>query len=156
MKTKVLCYLRGESVRVATLEEQREQLQAECDRRGWIPEFVVDRISARGNSGDSGWSRLQGHLADSEIRVVVLPSLSSVARSVRDAAILLQALEARGITLVSITEGLDTSDPLGRVLVAAILLIAQFESDVMSKRRKQQIVQRSRSLGIKRNREEKR
>ena len=136
------------------LEKQRDQLQAECDRRGWVPEFVVDRISARRNSGDSGWSRVWECLADSGIRVVMMPSLSSGARSIRDAALLLQALEARGITLVSIAEGLDTSYPQGRVLVATTLLMAQFESDVMSKRRKQQIAQRSRSLGIKGDREE--
>lgn len=66
--------------------------------------------------------------------VLVVYSLSRLARSVRDAIDIADRLEKAGADLVSLTDPIDTTTAMGRAFFAMMAVMARLESDLISER----------------------
>lgn len=73
--------------------------------------------------------------------VLVFYSLSRFARSTKDAIKLSETLNKCGADFVSITENLDTSTAMGRVIFTIMAALAQFERETTSERTKDMMKQ---------------
>lgn len=62
--------------------------------------------------------------------------LDRLGRNVRGLSALLEDLESRGIFFESLTEGIDTSTPVGRLLFHILASVAEMESNLISERTK--------------------
>lgn len=62
--------------------------------------------------------------------------LDRLGRNVRGLSSLLEELEDRGIFFESLTEGIDTSTPVGRLLFHILASVAEMESNLISERTK--------------------
>lgn len=65
---------------------------------------------------------------------VVAYSLSRLGRSTLDVLGLLQELERRGVAFRSVTEALDTSTPMGRMMLTVMAAFAQLEREMLVER----------------------
>lgn len=65
---------------------------------------------------------------------LVFYSLSRLGRSAGEVLRLLESLAARGVTVRSLTEGLDTRSPAGRAMVGMLAVFAQWEREVLAER----------------------
>jgi site-specific DNA recombinase len=66
--------------------------------------------------------------------VLVVYSLSRLARSVRDTLEIAERLDKAGADLVSLTEQLDTTTASGKMLFRLLAVLAEFERDLVSER----------------------
>ena len=66
--------------------------------------------------------------------VLVVYSLSRLARSVRDTLAIAERLEAAGADLVSLSEQLDTTSAAGTMLFRLLAVLAEFERDLVAER----------------------
>jgi DNA invertase Pin-like site-specific DNA recombinase len=66
--------------------------------------------------------------------VLVVYSLSRLARSVRDTLDLAERLELAGADLVSLTESIDTTSAAGKMVFRLLAVLAEFERDLISER----------------------
>ena len=78
--------------------------------------------------------------------VLVVQRLDRAFRSVSDLVKNLEALDARGIAFTSMTEGFDTSVPLGRAMLSIAGALAQLEREIISERTKAGL-ERARAAG---------
>ena len=69
-----------------------------------------------------------------ERRVLVVYSLSRLARSTKDAISIGERLRKAGADLVSLTEQIDTSSAAGRMIFRLLAVLAEFERDLVSER----------------------
>lgn len=69
-----------------------------------------------------------------ERAVVIVYSLSRLARSTRDAILIAERLEKNGADLVSLTESIDTSTAAGKLFYRVMSALSEFEADVVSER----------------------
>lgn len=69
-----------------------------------------------------------------EGQTLIVWKLDRVSRSLLDLLTLLNKLEKDGVKFKSLTEQIDTSGPMGRMLVAVLGAIAQFERDIIQMR----------------------
>jgi DNA invertase Pin-like site-specific DNA recombinase len=66
--------------------------------------------------------------------VLVVYSLSRLARSTKDALAIAERLERSGAQLVSVTESIDTTSAMGKLFFRLLAILAEFERDVISER----------------------
>ena len=69
-----------------------------------------------------------------QVDTIVIHNLDRLTRQVKDLAVLLEEFDKNNVSLVSITEKIDTKSPMGRFFIYMIVLIAQWEWETISSR----------------------
>jgi len=118
--------------RVST-QEQSPQLQIDALTAAGVEVANIYIEYASGATMDR--PRLRSaldHLREGDAFVVY--KLDRFARSTRDLLTQLQAFDAGGVQFVSLTEALDTSTPVGRLLYTIMAALGEFERDLIRER----------------------
>lgn len=110
-------------IRVSTVE-QNEARQLEGMKKYNIEKFFTEKVSAK----DANRPQLQAMLDYvREGDVVHVHDFSRLARSTKDLLDIVDQLNAKGVTLVSNKENVDSSTPTGKLMLTMIGAIAEFE-----------------------------
>jgi len=128
-----------------SIDAQRDAGQALiASRRGerWIP--VSDDYDDAGISGGDmnrpALKRLLDDVRHGHIDVVVVYKLDRLTRSLRDCLSLFDVFEKHGVTLVSVTESINTQDALGRMNLNMMLSFGQYEREIAADRVRDKMV----------------
>lgn len=114
-----------------SLADQTERVHAYCKAKGWT---LVDVITDDGVSGKVAWKvrglgtafeRAKSCEAGTPAGILAL-SLDRLSRDLRDQLDLFDACAKASIEVVTIQEGLDTSTPAGRCVLAVLGAFNQF------------------------------
>lgn len=135
MKTVAL-YLRV-STDDQTVENQRRELLAACERRGWqvVAEFCDEGISgAKGRDKRRAFDRLHKAIVRHQFDIVAAWSVDRLGRSLQDLVGFLGELHAAGVDLYLDRQGLDTSTPAGKALFQMLGVFAEFERSLIVER----------------------
>lgn len=138
MKTAV-AYIRVSTEQQATegvsLEAQQEKINAWCLLNDY--QLVSVHVDA-GLSGKRADNRPELQLALDQVTrfggVLVVYSLSRLARSTKDTIAISERLEKAGADLVSLSEKIDTTTAAGRMVFRMLAVLAEFERDQLSER----------------------
>lgn len=147
-----LCYIRQSFTRdpndMNSPERQRANIQAVCDREGWTPVWFIDaegHKSGRYESNRPEWLRLKQHLSDPGVIAVVANDLARLHRKAwRVGRLVDDELEPHHIRLVLAAPGrdLDTSTPVGRMVLMLYAMNDEAYSQDISVRTKDNIAYR--------------
>lgn len=105
---------------------------------------VIAELADEGVSGKKGASARPGLaqvLSYPDDVVVVVYSVSRLARSQRILWDMLDPSGGRGLRLVSVTEPVDTTTPMGRAMLGMIAVWSQLEADLVSQRTRDALAQ---------------
>ena len=118
-----------------SLEAQRERSAAWCAAHGL--ELAGVHVDA-GLSGKRADNRPELARALAAVTrsggVLVVYSLSRLARSTRDTLAIADQLERAGADLVSLSENIDTTSAAGRMVFRMLAVLAEFERDLVAER----------------------
>ena len=107
---------------------------------------ILEHISDEGFSGKNtnrpGYQKMLDLVSSNIIDFIVASELSRISRSVIDFLELVAHCEAHDVDLVIIGLDLDTSSPIGRVMVIILVALAQFEREMTSQRVKENALNR--------------
>ena len=134
-----------------TVENQRRELIAACDRRGWrvAAEYVDAGVSgAKGRSDRPGFDRLHKAIVRGKFDVVAAWSVDRLGRSLQDLVTFLGELHGAGVDLYLDRQGVDTSTPAGKALFQMLGVFAEFERSLIVERVRAGIV-RARANGTR-------
>lgn len=122
-------------VRVSTVE-QNEARQLEALKKYDIEKWYIEKVSGK----DTNRPKLQ-ELLDfvREGDTVYIHDFSRLARSTKDLLEILEELTAKGVTLISNKENLDTSTATGKLMLTVIAAINEFERQNLLERQKEGI-----------------
>src|ERR1700726_2134978 len=122
-----------------SLQAQREACEAFIDSQrheGWV--------CLRAAYDDGGFSgatmerpalqRLLADLAAGRVDTVVVYKIDRLTRSLADFAKIVEILDARGASFVSVTQQFNTTTSMGRLTLNVLLSFAQFEREVTGER----------------------
>jgi len=134
-----IAYLRvstvGQAADGVSLEAQRGRVEAWATANGRA--LAAVHVDA-GISGAKTRNRpaLAAALRDAcrRRRVLVVYSLSRLARSTRDAIDIAERLSKAGADLVSLTEQIDTTTASGKMVFRMLAVLAEFERDLVAER----------------------
>lgn len=122
-------------IRVSSIE-QNESRQVEALDRFGIDKAFVEKVSAK----DTQRPKLQEMLEYvREWDTVYVMDFSRLARSTKDLLDIVELLEKKSVTLISLKENLDTSTATGKLLLTMIGAINEFERCNLLERQKEGI-----------------
>ncbi|MCC6740931.1 MAG: recombinase family protein [Planctomycetia bacterium] len=127
----------GQAAEGVSLEAQEAKIKAWCAASGFALAAVHVDAGLSGGRADNR-PALQAALADVTRRkgVLVVYSLSRLARSTRDALDIAERLDKADADLVSLSERLDTTSAAGRMIFRMLAVLAEFERDQIAERTK--------------------
>lgn len=116
-------------------ETQLLALRDFCGTQGLqVHREYVDRAPANDLGHRTAWRELLDDAARRRFRAVIVFRLDRAFRSVKHMHDTLEVWEAAGVDFRSLTEGFDTSTPLGRLLLNLLASLAEFELEVLRDR----------------------
>ena len=124
--------------RVSTLDQQPEnqlrELRRYVEARGWEPVEFIDKGVSGSRESRPALDRLVKEARRRRFDVVVVWSLDRLGRSLKHLVVLLDDLQAIGVSFVSVREGLDWTTPSGRLQAQLLAMIAEFERSRIQER----------------------
>ncbi len=122
-------------VRVSTVE-QNEARQLEALKKYNIDKWFTEKVSAK----DTNRPELKNMLEFARTGdTIYIHDFSRIARSTKDLLAIVEALENKGIYLVSNKENIDTSTPTGKLMLTMIGAINEFERQNLLERQREGI-----------------
>jgi len=119
--------------RVSTRRQKNDSQEAEIRR--WLEangidpgavQWYFDKESGRKLERDA-FTRLQKDIFDGAVRTVVVWKLDRLSRRLKDGVTLLADWTERGLRVVAVTQAIDLSGPVGRMIAAVLLGLAEIE-----------------------------
>lgn len=125
--------------RVSTFEQspelQTHELTLYCQNRKWeIEGFYIDRGISGGARSRPELDKLMHAAQHREFEAVLVWKFDRFARSVSHLVQALETFRALGIEFVSLTEGIDTTTPTGKMIFTIMGAVAEFERDLIRER----------------------
>ena len=122
-----------------SLDAQRESAEDYIraqQHEGWIalPERYDDGAYSGATLERPALQRLMADVRASRIDTIVVYKIDRLSRSLLDFARLVEDLEQHHVSLVSVTQQMDTSTSIGRLSLHVVLSFAQYEREVIAER----------------------
>lgn len=122
-----------------SLDAQREACEAYVKsqaQEGWS--LLGDRFDDGGISGGTmerpGLLRLMDLVEAGSVDIIVVYKVDRLTRSLADFARIVDVLDAKGASFVSVTQQFNTTNSMGRLTLNVLLSFAQFEREVTAER----------------------
>ena len=122
-----------------SLDAQREACEAYIRSQageGWhaLPARYDDGGFSGGNLGRPAMQRLLADVDSGKIDVIVVYKVDRLTRSLLDFSKIVERLDVRGVSFVSVTQAFNTTTSMGRLTLNVLLSFAQFEREVTGER----------------------
>lgn len=122
-----------------SLDSQREYCEAFIKSRGgegWLPtsERYDDPGYSGGNMDRPAMQRLLADAREKKFQVVVAYKYDRLTRNTKDFINILETFGKCGVAFVSVTQAIDTSSSMGRLMQSILIDFAQFEREIISER----------------------
>lgn len=122
-----------------SLDSQREYCEAFIKSRGgegWqpCPERYDDAAYSGGNMDRPAIQRLMADARQKKFQVVVAYKYDRLTRNTKDFINILETFGKYGVAFVSVTQNIDTSSSMGRLMQSILIDFAQFEREIISER----------------------
>jgi site-specific DNA recombinase len=122
-----------------SLDAQREACEAfilSQRHEGWrmLPARYDDGGYSGGTMERPALKRLLDDIQAKKVHVIVVYKVDRLTRSLADFAKIVEALDAREVSFVSVTQQFNTTTSMGRLTLNVLLSFAQFEREVTGER----------------------
>ena len=122
-----------------SLQAQREACEAFITSQrheGWacLPKDYDDGGFSGARMDRPALQRLLADIAAGRVDTIVVYKIDRLTRSLTDFAKLVEILDARGASFVSVTQQFNTTTSMGRLTLNILLSFAQFEREVIGER----------------------
>jgi DNA invertase Pin-like site-specific DNA recombinase len=122
-----------------SLDAQQEACAAYIESQrheGWtlLPTRYDDGGFSGGNLERPAMQRLLADIAEGKLDLIVVYKVDRLTRSLSDFAKLVEQLDAKNVSFVSVTQAFNTTTSMGRLTLNVLLSFAQFEREVTGER----------------------
>ena len=146
-KTKVAIYCRVSTFDqnrgdYSSLEDQEQRLRRSVEADGHKVFQVFKEVASSASLERDELNRMLGKLGEYDI--IYVTKLDRLSRSMGDWCRLNELLEEHDCALVSVTQKIDTTTPMGRFFRDLLMLFAQFEREMIAERTYEKMAEQAR------------
>ena len=127
-----------------SLDAQLGAMRAEAARRGWTTREYVDPGASGRTANRPGFQALLADVRAGHLDLVVVHKLDRFSRSLLDTLKVLGEFSERGVAFVSLSEQMDFTTPIGKVILATLGAFAQYYSDNLAEETRKGLWERAR------------
>ncbi len=122
-----------------SLQAQREACEAYIlsqRSEGWVvlPDMYDDGGFSSGSMERPGLKQMLLDVGSGKVDIIVVYKVDRLTRSLMDFARIVQILDEKGASFVSVTQSVNTTSSMGRLTLNVLLSFAQFEREVTAER----------------------
>lgn len=118
-----------------SIDLQTDRIAAYASAMGWtIDEVVCDPGHSAKSLQRPGMGRILEAVRKGQVERIIVLKLDRLTRSIKDLGELLEDFQQHDVSLVSITETLDTGSATGRLVTGFLGLVSQWEREQTSER----------------------
>ncbi len=130
----------------SSCESQEEKIRSFVESQdNWqIAKVYSDAGYTGANTNRPALQELLEDIKQNKIDIILAYKIDRLTRSPKDFYQLIEFLEKRDVSFISVTERFDTSTPGGRLLRNIMLTFAQFERELTSERTRDKMLERAR------------
>lgn len=118
-------------------EVQLLQLRRYVEMKGWTVAHVYKDTCSGKTMKRPGLDLLVEHAKAHKFEAVLVLRIDRIMRSVRNFISLNDVLELHKVKVISVTDGMDYSTPIGKLVRGVLLQVAEFEVEQLSQRTKE-------------------
>ena len=126
----------------SSLEDQESRLRRAAEADGYAVFQVLKEVASSANMDRDELRKMLGKL--DEIDAVYVTKLDRLSRSMHDWCRVNELLDQYDVALVSVTQKIDTSTPMGRFFRDLLMLFAQFEREMIAERTYEKMAEQAR------------
>ncbi|MHB1134521.1 MAG: recombinase family protein [Chloroflexota bacterium] len=129
-----------------SLDYQEESARHRVKEKGWaLLKVRKDVGSGKSSEGRPGFQELLEDVGQHAVDVVVVYKLDRLSRNVGDIYQALSLMQDSGVEFVSLTEGFDTTTPMGRAMLGVAAVFAQLTRETIAENTKNGLLQRAKT-----------
>lgn len=123
-------------IRVSTVEQHEDRQVKDLTENAKVSKVFIDKLSGK-DTNRPQLNAMIDYVREGD--TVVVSEYSRLARSTRDLIDIIETLQNKGVTVISMKEKLDTSTPQGEFMLTVFAGIATLERKLMLQRQKEGI-----------------
>jgi DNA invertase Pin-like site-specific DNA recombinase len=132
----VACYLR------CSTEDQKTDLQEDalknyCNFKGWSnPALFIDHGESGAKTSRPAFDEMMTKVRQKEFDIVLTWKFDRIGRSTAHLISVLDTLQRLNVGFISVTENIDTTSPMGKMVFTIFAALAEFEREMLVMRTK--------------------
>ena len=126
----------------SSLEDQEQRLRRACKEDGYEIYRIYKEVGSSANLERDEIKKLLSKV--DEFDAVYVTKLDRLSRSMKDWCRVNELLDQHDVGLVSVTQKIDTTTPMGRFFRDLLMLFAQFEREMISERTYEKMCEQAR------------
>lgn len=123
-------------IRVSTVEQHEDRQVKDLTENAKVSKVFIDKLSGK-DTNRPQLNAMIDYVREGD--TVVISEYSRLARSTRDLIDIIETLQNKGVTVISMKEKLDTSTPQGEFMLTVFAGIATLERKLMLQRQREGI-----------------
>ena len=123
-------------IRVSTTEQNTARQEVLMEQLK-VEKVYIEKVSGKSTTGREQLKEMLEFIRDGD--VVVVESISRLARNTRDLLEIVDKFDKKGVTFISQKESIDTDTPTGRFMLTIFGAVAQLEREYILARQKEGI-----------------
>ena len=123
-------------IRVSTVEQHEDRQVKDLTENAKVSKVFIDKLSGK-DTNRPQLNAMIDYVREGD--TVVVSEYSRLARSTRDLIDIIETLQNKGVTVISMKEKLDTSTPQGEFMLTGFAGIATLERKLMLQRQREGI-----------------
>lgn len=118
-------------IRVSTTHQNTDRQEANISAEGF-DKVYIDKASGK-NTDRKAFAEMMDYIREGD--VVYFESFSRISRSLPDLLNILDTFNKKGVKFVSEKEGIDTTGATGKLIIAVLGAISEYEREINAERR---------------------
>ncbi len=122
-------------VRVSTIDQNPARQEALLNEMG-VEKIFMDKSSGK-DIDRTNFKKMMAYIRDGD--ELIIESFSRISRDLKDLLRIVEALEKKGVQLISAKESIDTRTPQGKLMLNIFGALSQFERETILERQREGI-----------------
>lgn len=113
----------------SSLEKQKERCLQEAKEKGYDVSQIYTDVESGSKDDRTGFLQMLNDMKEHKFHVLIVTEFSRISRKTRTLLEFLEQFQNHGVDLISITQNIDTTTPVGKVMFGLTGILAEFERD---------------------------